>query len=97
MYKIHRSERLQKTISRDQTACVAVSKERRRRRKKERSKKKKKKREEEEAQFQTNISTAATFQNTAKPRIDVLSSLAHQKKNNGAIGATKPCTDALGS
>ena len=84
MYKIHRSERLQKTISRDQTACVAVSKERRRRRKKGRfKKKKKKKREEEEAQFQTNIAAAATFQNTAKPRIDVLSSLAHQKKKMG--------------
>ena len=63
---------------------------------KERFKKKKKKREEE-AQFQTNIATAATFQNTAKPRIDVLSSLAHQKKKIGAIGATKPCTDALES
>jgi len=95
MHKIHRSEHLQKIISRDQTACVAVSKERRRRRKREVLKKKKKR--EEEAQFQTNIATAATFQNTAKPRIDVLSSLAHQKKKIGAIGATKPCTDALGS
>ena len=59
--------------------------------------KEEKKEREEEAQFQTNIASPGAFQNTAKPRIDVLSSLAHQKKKIGAIGATKPGTDALGA